>query len=176
MRAWTTVTSWGGGLIQFAVGAGLITGTSTLAARGYGLVLVIAAGAGLLWAALHLAGRALPRWGVAFAVAGVILTGASLAVDTGRVSAMAVGAGAALWAVAGATVAASTRPPRRTTAAQSQGRHMRGSGRRNGVTGMLVAAVVVAGVVTPALASTEAGRLAPDHSTHTFVFDGGHGH
>lgn len=172
MRAWTTVTSWGGGLIQFAIGAGLITGTDTLAARGYGFVLVITAGAGLVWAALHLAGRAPTRWGVAFAVAGVILTGASVAVDTGRASALAVGAGVALWAVAGATAAASTRPPRRAAAT----RRARVSRRRNGVTGMLIASVAVAAVVTPALASTEAGRLAPDHSTHTFIFDGGHGH
>ena len=172
MRAWTTVASWGGGLIQFAIGAGMITGTSTLAARGYGLVLVVTAGAALLWAALHLAGRAATRWGVAFAVAGVVLTGASLAVDTGRISVVAVGAGIALWGVAGATVAASTRPPRRTAA----GRPARASRRRNGVTGMLIASVAVAAVVTPALASTEAGRLAPDHSAHTFIFDGGHGH
>jgi hypothetical protein len=172
MRAWTTVTSWGGGLIQFAIGAGLITGTSALAPRGYGLVLVVTAADSLMWAALHLAGRAPARWGVAFAVAGVILTGASVAVDTGRASVLAIGAGVALWAAAGATAAASTRPPRRTASAQP-GRAPR---RRDGVTGMLIAAVAVAGVVTPALASTEAGRLAPDHSAHTVVFDGGHGH
>ncbi len=173
MRAWTTVASWGGGLIQFAIGAGLITGTSTVASRGYGLVLVTTAGAALLWAALHLAGRAPARWGVAFAVAGVILTGASMAVDTGRGSVWAVAAGVALWAVAGASAAASARLPRRAAAARAAHASRR---RHSGVTGMLIAAVVVAGVVTPALASTEAGRLAPDHSAHTFDVDGGHGH
>ena len=41
--------------------------------------------------------------------------------------------------------------------------------------GFLLGAVAVAGVVTPALASTEAGRLAPDHGSHTLLVDP-HGH
>jgi hypothetical protein len=42
--------------------------------------------------------------------------------------------------------------------------------------GLFISAVLVAAIVTPALGATEAGRLAPDHSGHGIVLDGGHGH
>jgi hypothetical protein len=35
--------------------------------------------------------------------------------------------------------------------------------------GMIIGSAVVAALVTPALAATEVGRLAPDHSSHTVL-------
>lgn len=154
------VAAWGAGLIAIALGAGVTTGDGT--AWGAGLVIVTLGAGALVWGAASLARGHLvcARAGVAGALGGMLATVAALWLDPGRVSALAVAAASALFiAVAMACGACLRREAGTTNPAR--------------LTALIVAAVVVAAVVTPALASTEAGRLAPDHGGHG-VIDPGH--
>lgn len=157
--AWASVAAWGGALIQLAIGAGTITGDG--AARGAGIVLLVLGAAGLAWGAATLVRGCLiaPRTGVGVALLGILAVVSGLAFDS-RVSILSVAAACALLiAVALACarqqrVRADAAPPRLAV--------------------LMIAAVVVAGAVTPALGATEAGRLAPDHGTHGIVDPGHH--
>lgn len=157
-RSWPPLAAWGAGLLQVALGAGAITGGDA-AARAAGIPLVIVGLAALAWGAVRLAGRDAARAGVSVAVAGVIATAVVLAIDPARTSVVA--AAVALDAFVGAAAGRRVGGGRR-----GRGVPARPSPARTGVVGVLVGAVVVAGIVTPALGATEAGRLAPDHGTH----------
>jgi hypothetical protein len=168
-RSWPPLAAWGAGLIQLALGAGILTGTDA-APRAAGVLLVLVGAASLGWGALRLAGRTLDRTGLGVALTGVIVTGMALLADPVRTSVAAVAVAIALDMVVGATIGRSRRP--RTRRAPSP------RGAVAGVppfVGFVLAAVAVAGVVTPALASTEAGRLAPDHGSHRAILEP-HGH
>lgn len=169
LQAWPALASWGAGLIQLATGAGMLTAGSSGAGRPYGVVLAVAGAATLAWGVVWISRARHPRLGIGIAVSGVLLTAGALAVDAVHVSVLAVAVATALSAVAGASTAVVLRRGARPAAPR---RASSGSG----MGGLLAAAVVVAALVTPALASTEAGRLAPDHGAHTFVTDHGHGH
>ncbi len=175
MQAWPTLAAWGAGLIQLATGAGMLTAGPGGAARPYGVVLTLTGAAALAWGVVWLSRARHPRIGIGIAVAGLLLTTGALAVDTAHVSVLAVTVAAALSAVAGASTAVILRRRERQEPLPAPAAP-RASAPGAGMGGLLAAAVVVAALVTPALASTEAGRLAPDHGAHTFVIDHGHGH
>jgi hypothetical protein len=158
--AWTAVAAWGAGLIEVALGAGAMAGGDI--DRGAGVVLVALGAASLAWGAATLVrGRiVVPRASVVAAFAGILAAVIAMALDPARTSVAAVGAAALLLVAIALACARQIRtradaaPPRLAV--------------------LLAAAVVVAGVVTPALGATEAGRLAPDHGTHGVVDPGHH--
>ncbi|RLK52721.1 hypothetical protein [Microbacterium telephonicum] len=166
--SWPTLAAWGAGLVQLALGAGVIMGDVGPGPRavGVGLATIGAATlvAGVVWLAR---GVRRHRLALTLAVAGILAMAAALAVDPAHVSVAALAVGVALEIALAVSILGLRRAaqPRRTTQAAP---------RRVGVSGLLVGAVVVAAAVTPALASTEAGRLAPDHSRHTLEI--GHQH
>ncbi|MET0813192.1 MAG: hypothetical protein ABWY03_09065, partial [Microbacterium sp.] len=85
---------------------------------------------------------------------------ATLALDPARTSVVTVGAASVLLIAVARACARQSR--RRTDAAPPR------------LSVLLIAAVLVAGLVTPALGATEAGLLAPDHSDHGIVDPGHH--
>lgn len=174
-RSWPPLAAWGAGLVQVALGAGIVTGTDA-APRAAGILLVAVGAATLVWGVLRLAGRSLERTGVTLALLGVLAGTAALLADPVRTSVVAVAVAIVLDAVIGVTIGRSRRS--RTRRAPSPRGAVAGVLPLAGtapIVGFLLGAVAVAGVVTPALASTEAGRLAPDHGSHTLLVDP-HGH
>ncbi|MFE1646970.1 hypothetical protein ACFM35_15420 [Microbacterium sp. P01] len=164
--SWPALVAWGAALLQLALGAGLLTGVGWGAWSGVtGASLVSLGIGGLAWGAVALTrGRVIvPRVGVAAALAGIVLSTAALVIDPERTSILAVAAASALLIACGISCAVAVRSGR-----VRADRHV-------GILGLLVAATVVAAVVTPALGSTEAGRNAPDHGGHDIVFVE-HGH
>ncbi len=157
--SWTALTAWGSGLVQIAIGAGMLRGEDA-AAHAVGILLLLLGTAALAWgAAVLVRGRTVtPRTVVTGALVGIVTVGAALAIDSAHVSPLAAGAAALLATATGAGVTAGSRrrvTPRRGAAPAAA----------------FVAAIIVAAIVTPALGATEAGRLAPDHSSHDLVFD-----
>jgi hypothetical protein len=160
--SWPAVAAWGAALLQLALGAGALIGAGGGIELGaLGVVLVILGAGGLVWGAAALTrGRiVVPRVGVAGALGGIAAVTAALALDPVRTSVVAVAAVSVLLIAAGIGCGISLR---------RSARPMPG---RTGLLGLFVAAVLVAGVVTPALGATEAGRLAPGHSGHGLVVD-----
>lgn len=158
--SWPAVAAWGAALLQLALGAGaLIEGGGGVALGATGVILVILGAGGLVWGAAALTrGRiVVPRVGVAGALGGIAAATVVLALDPVRISVVAVAAVSVLLIAAGIGCGLELR----RGATRQEG--------RTGMIGLLVAAVLVAGIVTPALGATEAGRLAPDHSGHSLV-------
>ena len=164
--SWAAIAAWGAGLIQLALGAGATTGVEGDAAFRVAGVLLIALGATTLgWGAAMLArGRiVVPRLGVAGSLAGILVAVVTMALDPTRVSVFAVAAASALLIAVAFACAISRRRSSRggqTTDAA-----------RSGLIGLFVAAVLVAALVTPALAATEAGQHAVPHGE---MIDPGH--
>lgn len=156
--AWAAVTAWGAGLLTFALGASATTGGEIVLA----LPLLAIAASALAWGAVTLVRGRLPapRTTIAGAIGGIVIAVTALIADPARMSLAAVAlACALLFAVALASawrlrVEKDAAPPRLSV--------------------LLLAAVVVAGAVTPALGATEAGRLAPDHGSHGITDPGHH--
>lgn len=183
--AWPAVAAWGAALILLALGAGAITaadgsgpsdasavGASAAAASAagswaVGLPLIALGAAGLVWGGLTLArGRLVaPRAAVAGTLVGLVAGGAALGVDPVRTSVAAFGAVTVLLVAVALGCGRALRSTERGPDAAPRRR----------LAGLLVAAVVVAGIVTPALGATEAGRSA-GHSGHGIVLEGGHSH
>jgi hypothetical protein len=166
--SWPAVAAWGAALLQLALGAGALTGEGGGAwSATTGAALVVLGAGGLVWGTAALArGRiVVPRAGVAGSLAGVVVAALALAADPAHVSIVAVAAASVLLVALGAACGLRIR-----------GGEARGTdASRPGILGLLIGALLVAALVTPALASTEAGRLAPDHSSHDLVF-GPHQH
>lgn len=161
--SWAAVAAWGAGLIELALGAGALTQDD--AARGAGIALVALGAGALVWGAVTLArGRiVVPRAGVAGALAGIGAAVAALISDPARTSVLAVAALTLL--LISAAIACATRLRRRSASAgDAQPR----------LWVLLAAAVIVAALVTPALAATDAGRSASPHGTHGVVDPGHH--
>ncbi|GAA1918005.1 hypothetical protein GCM10009775_08240 [Microbacterium aoyamense] len=158
--AWTSVAAWGAGLIELALGAGALTSGDS--PWGWGVILIALGVAGLVWGAATLArGHLLaPRTGVAGALASLVAVVAILVLDPARTSVVTVGAASVLLVAVALSCARQSR--RRTDAAPPR------------LWVLFAAAVIVAGIVTPALGATEAGLLAPDHSDHGIVDPGHH--
>ncbi|MET0736606.1 MAG: hypothetical protein ABWY55_13310 [Microbacterium sp.] len=166
--AWAAVAAWGGGLIEVALGAGAVTGDeATPAVIASGAVLVVLGVAGLAWGAATLArGRVIaPRAGIAGALAGVVVAALAVAADPARVSVITAAAASVLLIVVAGACGSRLR-------ALARGAETDAAAPRIAV--LLVAAVLVAGIVTPALGATEAARLAPDHGSHGFSEPGHH--
>ena len=163
--SWAAVAAWGAGLLELALGAGLMTSPGGGAARGAGAALVILGAGGLGWGAATLArGRVIsPRVGVFGALVGLIVPALALAADPAHVSVMAAGAASALAVVVALACGLELRADRRPAETPSP---------RLSV--LLTAAVIVAAIVAPSLGATEAGRLAPDHGQHGLVDPGHH--
>jgi hypothetical protein len=166
--SWHAPAAWGAGLIEIALGAGAIIADSGGAAtRAVGFVLLTFGVAALVWGALslHRGHLVAPNLVVAGALAGVLLSAVALALDPVRISVFAVAAASALLVLVALAAAAGLRRGSRT------GRADAGSPR---IVELIVAAVLVAALVTPALSATEAGRLAPDHGEHGVMVDPAH--
>ena len=178
-RSWPTLAAWGAGLLQLGVGAGMITQGTGAAERGTGAVVVAIGAAALAWgvAALMRGRLVAPRTGMAIAVAGTVSAGAALLVDPARISVHAVGVAALLHLAYGVASAAVVRRTR--TAHRDAADTRTASARpvpRTSVAGLIAGCVIVAGLVTPALGATEAGRAAPDHSDHPLFSTEHRGH
>lgn len=152
-RTWPALGGWGSGLVQLALGAGMVTGTGA-GARALGAVLVASGAGTLAWGVVRLTGDRGTRTGVAVGVAGILAPGAALLVDPVHASVLAVAATVVLSLVVGIGAALGLRRGPGTYAPA-------------GMTGILVGSVLVAALVTPALAATEAGRFATDHGAHS---------
>ena len=162
--SWPAIAAWGGGLIQLALGAGAITteGASP-AIRVAGIVLVVIGAGALGWGAATLArGRiVVPRLSIAGSLAGILAAAGAMALDPTRVSVFAVAAGIALLIA----VALGCALELRRAGQRRSKRHL---------VGLIVGAVLVAGIVTPALAATEAGQHAVPHGEHLELVEPGH--
>ena len=171
--AWPAVAAWGAALIQLALGAGAITAPDGFGVGGdagawaVGLPLIALGVAGLVWGGVMLArGRVVaPRAAVAGVLAGLVGGVAALGADPVRTSVAAVGAATVLLVAVAFGCGRALRAAGRTPDAAPPRR----------LAGLLVAAVVVAGIVTPALGATEAGRSA-GHSGHGVVLEDEHPH
>lgn len=174
-RSWPTLAAWGAGLLQLGVGAGMITQGTGVADRGAGVLAVVTGAAALGWGVAALArGRLVaPRVAMAIAVVGTVVAGVALVADPQRVSVHAVGVTALLHVAYGVAAAAVVRRARSAPgdARATQDR----TAQRTSVWGLVAGCVIVAGLVTPALGATEAGRAAPSHSDHP-LFSTEHGH
>jgi heme/copper-type cytochrome/quinol oxidase subunit 2 len=144
---------------------------TTLPGRAVGFVLATAGLAALVWGAVALAtGRLVAiRLVVAVALASLVALVAAFTLDPSGNSVFAVAAAVLLLMVVAAWCAVAAR---RSTGAAS-----RSAVGGSGVVAILLAAVAVAGLVTPALAATELARVSADSGGTVTVLDRtGHGH
>jgi hypothetical protein len=166
--SWPTVAAWGGGLIEAALGAAAITGeSSSVLARATGFLLVSLGVAWLLWGGTNLVKSRLVVAPVALAAAtlSVLAMFGLLALSPARTSVYAVAAATLLFVIAGAACAIVVR---------RGGDRPRDVGTLRGILGMLLAAAVIAIVVTPALGATQDALLLRDDGTVPAVTHDGH--
>ena len=157
--SWPAIAAWGSGLIQLALGAGAITADGGgPAIRVAGILLVVIGAAAIGWGAVTLArGRiVVPRLSIGGSLAGILAATAAMALDPIRVSVFAVAASIVLSIAVALGCALTLRRARRAHTAKPD------AGARR-LIALMVAAVLVAGVATPALAATEAGQHAVPH-------------
>ncbi len=170
VRSWPSAAAWGAGLIMAALGAGAIVGSdSGVAVRGLGVGLVGLGLASLVWGGATLsAGRlTVPRIALAGALVSLLAVSAALLTSPARTSVLAVAAAAALIVVVGATVAVHVRRARRGDTASRSAKPV-------SVIGLMVAAAVIAVVVTPALNATQSAILLRDDGTVPVITHDGH--
>ena len=170
VRSWPSVFAWGAGLITAALGAGAITRPDSGAvADGLGIGLVVLGLAALAWGGVVLwAGRlvvpALVLGGSLITIFGVT---ALLFVVPAHTSVLAVAAASLLLVIVGASAAVHLRRERRSANATRTPQPM-------SVVGLLVAAAVIAVVVTPALGATQNAVLLRDDGTVPVISHEGH--
>ncbi len=167
-RSWPSVSAWGAGLIIAALGAGaIVRSDSGAAASGLGIGMVILGLASLAWGAATLStGRlVVPRAALGGALAALAATAALMFVAPAHTSIIGVAAASLLLVVVGATTAVHLRrrAPQNRRSAQPMS-----------VTGLLVAAAVIAVLVTPALGATQDAVLLRDDGTVPVVTHDGH--
>ncbi|MBB2975913.1 hypothetical protein FHX49_001480 [Microbacterium endophyticum] len=168
-RTWPALAAAGAGLIFIALGAGAITGTDSPAYLWViGVLMVLFGVAALGWAARALMTSRLtaPRVVASAALASLALLLAGLTLDPARMSIIPITVAGALTVVVGAYAAATVRRTREPTLNPTAKRAQVVS-----AVGVFAGVITVAALVTPALAATEAGQLAPDHSAHSEIFD-----
>jgi hypothetical protein len=169
--SWPALAAWGGGLVQLALGAGAITGAGEGSAiRVAGILLTVVGAVAIGWGAATLArGRiVVPRLGIGGSLAGIVTAVATMSLDPARVSVFAVAAASALLVAVALGCALGLRRTSRPASARTT------DAARPRVIGLLVGALLVAGVVTPALASTEAGQHATPHGEHAELVEPDH--
>lgn len=160
--AWVAVGAWGAGLVGAAVGAAAIVGVQAdTVSRSLGAAAVAQGLLALAWGAVCLArGRTVaPRAGLVGALTGIALVASVLATTPGGTSVVAVGVFIALSVAVGAGIGWGTRHPTRG----------------GGIAGLIVAAAVVAVLVTPALGSAQDAATAEPDGTFVPVLEH-HGH
>lgn len=161
------VSAWGAGLLLIALGAGALTAELTLlAGRAVGFLLATAGLAALVWGAISLAtGRLVAvRLAVAAALASLIGVVAAFVIDPAGNSVFSVAAAILLLMIVAAWCAVAAR-------------HDAAARGGSGVVAIVLTAIAVAGVVTPALASTELARVSADSGgTITVIDRTGHDH
>jgi hypothetical protein len=123
-----------------------------------GIFLVVIGAAAIGWGAVTLTcGRiVVPRLSIAGSLAGILAATAAMALDPTRVSVFAVAASIVLSIAVALGGALTLRRGRHARTAKPD------AGARR-LIGLFVAALLVAGVATPALAATEAGQHAVPH-------------
>ena len=166
--SWPSVAAWGAGLVQTALGAGaLVSDESGVLARAIGFVLVTLGIAHLLWGGVALSKGRLVAAPVILAgsMAGVLAMFGLLAVTPARTSVVAVAIGTLLLIVVGASCAAVVR---------RGADRPRDTGSLPGILGLLLAAAVIAVLVTPALGATQDAHLLRDDGTVPAVTHDGH--
>lgn len=169
VRSWPSVSAWGAGLITAALGAGaIIRPDSGAVASGLGIGMVVLGLVCLAWGAATLStGRlVVPRIALAGALVALALTAGLMFAAPAHTSILGVTAACALLVVVGATAAVHLRrvsrgPTTRTAQPMS-------------VVGLLVAAAVIAVVVTPALGATQNAVLLRDDGTVPVISHEGH--
>lgn len=165
LRSWTPPLAWGAALIVTAVGAAaIVADDATPLARSTGALLVTLGVAGLGWGAASLArGRTVaPRGALAGIITAIVSLALALATTGGRASLIGVTAAAALLLVTAMLVGAQRRHP----APPADSVRM---------IPLLLAAALVAVVVTPALGAVQDAALLRDDGT-IVVVDPHHGH
>ena len=164
-RSWPALAAVGSGLLLLALGAGALApslgGPRSTAEAVIAASLILLGAAALGWAigTLRCGRPVLPRIGMVAALTSLLVCILALAADPTRTSVAAVAAAALLLVIAGSFCA---------LAVGRRGEAWRRDG-RTGMIGMVVGSALVAALVTPALAATEVGRLAPDHGSHVLV-------
>lgn len=169
-RSWPSVSAWGAGLIAAALGAGAIVRPGSEAVSiGLGTGMVILGLAALAWGgAVLAAGRLLlPRVALGGSLATLALTAALVVADPAHTSIMGAAAASVLLVIVGATAAGRLRRLRRDDPADRSAQPM-------SVLGLLVAAAVIAVVVTPALGATQNAFLLRDDGTVPVITHEGH--
>ncbi|UYO97589.1 hypothetical protein OED01_02325 [Microbacterium sp. M28] len=159
VAVWPSIAAWGGGLILVALGAGALTAADGGPALATTAILLLVAGAAVIaWGTVTLirARVVVPKAGIAGAMASAALAIAAFAQDPVRMGILAVAPAVALLVVTAVACALRLRGP-------AGGGPYAGSGgpRRLRVAEIIVGAILASALVTPALASVEAGHLAP---------------
>ncbi|MFJ4160821.1 hypothetical protein [Microbacterium testaceum] len=170
VRSWPSVSAWGAGLTTAALGAGaIIRPDSGAVASGLGIGMVILGLASLAWGAVTLStGRlVVPRTALAGALGALALTAALMFVAPAHTSIVGVAAASLLLVVVGASTALHLRRDARDSSAPRTAQPM-------SVVGLLVAAAVIAVVVTPALGATQNAVLLRDDGTVPVISHEGH--
>ncbi|MDQ1085125.1 MULTISPECIES: hypothetical protein [Microbacterium] len=170
LRSWPSVSAWGAGLIVAALGAGAIVRPGSEAtAIGLGTGMVVLGLALLAWGGAVLSkGRLLaPRATLAGTLATLVATAALVVVDPAHTSILGAAAASVLLVVVGATAAGHLRRVRDEGSADRSAQPM-------SVVGLLVAAAVIAVVVTPALGATQNAVLLRDDGTVPVITHEGH--
>ncbi|MFJ4039384.1 hypothetical protein ACIPVB_15065 [Microbacterium sp. NPDC090007] len=169
-RSWPSVSAWGAGLIVAALGAGaIVRADSGAAARGLGIGMVVLGVAGLAWGAAALStGRiVLPRVALIGVITALAATAALIFLAPAHTSIIGVAAASVLLVVVGATAATHLRRGRTGSPADRTPRPM-------SVLGLVVAAAVVAVLVTPALGATQDAVLLREDGTVPVISHEGH--
>ena len=175
-RSWPSLAAWGAGLVVLGLSGGMVTRGVDVASRSVGLALAAVGAVALVWGIAALArGRLVaPRLAMAIALLGTLFAGVALFVDPVRVSVHAVAVAVAMWLALGvASAVLLRRRSRSSSAADASSRHT-GPAPAAGVLGIVVGALAVAILVTPALSAAEAGSYVDDNGTPIVV--PGHGH
>ena len=152
LRNWPALLAWGAGLIHLAIGAQVVAAGGAWPATALLAPMLVAGVAELGWGVVVLrAGRVVQGRGAAVgAIAAVVLGAAALA---GGASVVAVGTASALAVVGGSMAARGARAGEvRAGAGERPARSV-----RSRAAGTVVGAVLVAALVTPGLAQTDAG-------------------
>ncbi|WP_295010916.1 hypothetical protein [uncultured Microbacterium sp.] len=164
LRTWPALLSWGAGLTHLALGAAVMAAPSPGPRIAVAMGLILLGASELVWGALVLrSGRLI--WSRALApaaMAAVVLGGASLVAGSPP---LAAAIGTALAIGAGLAGISSVRRARGTARTASA----RPVAERHRAVGTVLGAILVAGLTTPALATTDPALNGQPHGHDTSI-------